>query len=310
MAVYAIGDVHGCFTALRTLLRRIGFDSTCDTLWFTGDLVDCGPQSLEVIRFVKNLGESAIVVLGNHDMHLLAIASGIAELKPHNSFQPILNAPDREALLQWLSTRRLIHHDPKLNYTFVHAGLLPQWNLAEAQSLAREVEQVISHHPERFFPHIFGDLPNHWDNQLQPPERWRILINAFTRLRYCDDGGNIVLRHKEPPGMKPPGLHPWFDMVNRWTGNATVIFGHWCTLGLCRGDNFICLDSGCGWGGDLTAARLDVTPVQFYSVSGPKEGIPGNTDSLTFPILNPEEATYNVNKVARIVPTMLSDSGH
>jgi bis(5'-nucleosyl)-tetraphosphatase (symmetrical) len=305
MAVYAIGDVHGCYTALRTLLKRINFDPAKDTLWFTGDLVDCGPQSLEVIRFVKDLGDRAIVVLGNHDMHLLAIATGIAELKPHNSFQPILKAPDREALLEWLGTRLLLHHDPELNYTLVHAGLLPQWDRAEAQSLARELENVISHCPEKFFPHIFGDLPNRWNKELQPPERWRIIINAFTRLRYCDDKWNMALRHKEPPGMKLPGLQPWFDVIDRKSGDSTILFGHWCTLGLCRGENFICLDSGCGWGGDLTAARLDVTPLRFYSVPGPDKGIQGNTASLMFPILNPEDAEYNTGRVTRIIPTML-----
>ena len=305
MAVYAIGDVHGCYTALRTLLERIGFDPAVDTLWFTGDLVDCGPQSLEVMRFVKDLKDAAIVVLGNHDMHLLAIAAGAAQLKPHNSFQPILAAPDREALLTWLRTRLLLHHDSGLNYTLVHAGLLPQWDLAESQSLARELENVIANRPASFFPHIFGDLPNRWDKRLNPPERWRIIINAFTRMRYCDDKGNIALRHKEPPGMKDPRLQPWFDVINRRSDESTVIFGHWCTLGLCRGNNFICLDSGCGWGGDLTAVRLDITPLQFYSVPGPKKGNQDDTSSLMFPVLNPEEATYNTGKVTRIIPTML-----
>lgn len=305
MAVYAIGDVHGCYTALRTLLKRIGFDPSCDALWFTGDLVDCGPQSLEVVRFVKNLADSAIVVLGNHDMHLLAVAAGVAELKPHNSFQPILNAPDREELLTWLGTRPLFHHDPGINFTLVHAGLLPQWNLAEAQFLARELEAIISTRPDRFFPHIFGDLPSRWDKELLPPERWRVIINAFTRMRYCDDEGNMALRHKEPPGMRPPGLHPWFDVAQRQSDDSTVIFGHWCTLGLCRGDNFLCLDSGCGWGGDLTAARLDITPLQYYSVPGPKKRMLENAASLAYPILNPEDATYNTKTVTRIIPTIL-----
>ena len=305
MAVYAIGDVHGCYTALRTLLERIEYNPAHDRLWFTGDLVDCGPQSLEVLRFVRDLEDNAIVVLGNHDIHLLAINSGIAELKPHNSFRPILNAPDREALLTWLGSRLLLHHDPELNFTLVHAGLLPKWDLAEAESLARELEDVISHRPASFFPHMFGDLPNRWDSELLSPERWRVIINAFTRMRYCDKKGNMALRHKEPPGMKPDGLQPWFDVANRRAGNATIIFGHWCTLGLCRGNNFICLDSGCGWGGDLTAVRLDVTPLRFYSVPGPKDGIPGNTTSLMFPLLNPEDAVYNTERVTRIVPVIL-----
>jgi len=305
MAVYAIGDVQGCFTTLRTLLERIGFDKARDVLWFTGDLVDRGPHSLEVLRFVKALGDKAVVVLGNHDLHLLAVAAGAATKRVRNTFQPILSAPDRRELTDWLASRPLLHHDAALDLTMVHAGFLPQWSLADAKRLAREVEQVIVNSPVMFFSHLFGDLPDRWNDHLASPDRWRVIVNALTRLRYCDKGGHMALRRAESPVEKPSHLLPWFDVPGRRSYDSTIIFGHWSTLGLCRGSNFIALDSGCGWGGDLTAARLDVSPMQFCSVSGPKEGFPEGAAILTFPVPNPEKATYRTSRVERITPRML-----
>jgi bis(5'-nucleosyl)-tetraphosphatase (symmetrical) len=305
MAVYAIGDVQGCFTTLKTLLDRINYDSARDTLWFTGDLVDRGPDSLEVLRFVKNLGDHAVVVLGNHDLHLLAVSAGAATAKPHNTFQSTLNAPDRQELMEWLAARPLLHHDTDLGFTMVHAGLLPQWDLAEAKRLAREVESAMADSPETIFKHLFGDRPDQWHEGLKPPDRWRIIINAMTRLRYCDSDGRMALRHNVPPVKRPPHLVPWFDAPGRRLHNSTMIFGHWSTLGLCRGADFVALDSGCGWGGDLTAARIDLSPMQFYAVPGPTEGLPNNTKKLIFPVPNPEEATYLISRVERIRPKML-----
>lgn len=305
MAVYAIGDVQGCLTTLKTLLERIDFDSAHDVLWFTGDLVDRGPQSLDTLRFVKKLGDSAVVVLGNHDLHLLAVAAGTATSRPHNTFQSILTAPDRQELIDWLISRPLLHHDAGLGFTMVHAGLLPQWELADAERLALEVRQAAIDSPEMFFKHLFGDLPNQWDDGLRPPDRWRITLNAFTRLRYCDIEGRMALRHSESPVGKPSHLLPWFDVPDRRSWDSTIIFGHWSTLGLCRSENFIALDSGCGWGGALTAARLDITPMQFCAVAGPTEGFPETASNLTFPVPNPEEATYSTSRVERITPKML-----
>jgi bis(5'-nucleosyl)-tetraphosphatase (symmetrical) len=305
MAVYAIGDVQGCLTTLRTLLERIAFNPARDTLWFTGDLVDRGPESLDLLRFVKSLGSSAIVVLGNHDLHLLAVYAGAATARQHNTFKSILDAPDREALIQWLSTRPLLHHAPDLGFTLVHAGLLPQWDLAHARDLAREAEAAIATRADTFFPLLFGDLPDQWDNDLTGPDRWRIIINAFTRLRYCDRDGKMALRHNGSPVSKPSHLLPWFDVPGRKSGGLSIIFGHWSTLGLCRGEDFIALDSGCGWGGDLTAARIDVTPVEFYAVPGPKSlGSKSNTRHI-FPVPNPEEASYSTSCVERVRAKMI-----
>ena len=305
MAVYVIGDVQGCLTPLQTLLERISFSASRDVLWFTGDLVDRGPQSLEVLRFVKHLNGSAVVVLGNHDLHLLAAAAGAARMGPHNTFQSILTAPDRQELIDWLSSCPLLHHDATLDLTLVHAGLLPQWELNDAKRLALEVENAIANSSQTFFQNLFGDLPDNWTEDLRPPGRWRVIVNAFTRLRYCDIQGRMVLRHNESPVLKPRELLPWFDLPDRRSKASIIIFGHWSTLGLCRGDNFIALDSGCGWGCDLTAARVDVSPVQFYTVAGPKSGLPKSRSVITFPVPNPEKAIYQTTTVQRIIPKML-----
>jgi bis(5'-nucleosyl)-tetraphosphatase (symmetrical) len=266
MAVYAIGDVQGCFGALRALLDRIGFDSGRDTLWFVGDLVNRGPQSLEVLRYVKSLPH-AVVVLGNHDLHLLAAASGQAPLKKQDTFQLLLAAPDRDELLSWLRERPLLHHDPGLGYTMMHAGLLPAWNLETALRLAAEAENFIRHSADNeLFLHMYGDTPDHWSDDLRGWARLRVIINGFTRLRYCDAAGRMDLRPKGAPGKQPPHLMPWFQVPGRASLQLRTVFGHWSTLGLWHSDGVIGLDSGCLWGGRLTAARLDSDPPLFTDV--------------------------------------------
>ncbi len=267
MATYAIGDVQGCFGALRALLDRIGFDPRHDTLWFTGDLVNRGPQSLEVLRFVRDLGECAITVLGNHDLHLLAVAAGASKHKARDTLQEVLAAPDRDELLAWLRRRPLVHYDAALGWLLVHAGLLPQWDLARALALAAEAQGLLagSAAPE-FFAHMYGDLPDHWRDDLQGVERIRVIINACTRLRYCDLEGNMDLRHKGRPGTQPPDLVPWFAVPGRRTRAIRVVFGHWSTLGCYQGEGVIGLDSGCVWGGCLSAVRLDGGELRFVAV--------------------------------------------
>ncbi|MGE5240890.1 MAG: symmetrical bis(5'-nucleosyl)-tetraphosphatase [Bacteroidota bacterium] len=275
MSVYAIGDVQGCYRALRALLVEIQFDPARDRLWFTGDLVNRGPQSLEVLRFVRDLDERAICVLGNHDLHLLAVASGAAKLKKHDTLHEILSAPDRDDLLHWLRTRPLLHHDAELDYTLIHAGLLPSWDLAEARRLAREVEAALQNDSHGdFFKHMYGDLPDHWNETLSGYDRLRVIVNAFTRLRYCDLEGCMDLRFKGSPGIQPADLLPWFQLPARRSRNLRIIFGHWSTLGRWRGDGVVCLDSGCLWGHTLTAARLDSQPINFSSVDCPQYLIP------------------------------------
>ncbi len=267
MALYAIGDVQGCYGALQRLLARIGFDRARDVLWFTGDLVNRGPQSAEVLRFVRGLGEQAVTVLGNHDLHLLAVACGASKRKARDTLQDVLSAPDREALLGWLRTRPLFHYDAARGLALVHAGLLPQWDVRQAQRLAAEAEAAIAQaEPGGFFRHMYGDLPDHWRDDLRGPERLRVLVNAFTRLRYCDLEGNMDLRHKGAPGSQPPDLLPWFQIPGRRSREVRILFGHWSTLGIHNADGVIGLDSGCLWGRTLTAARLDAAHPQFTSV--------------------------------------------
>ena len=267
MAVYAIGDVQGCYTALMKLLTQISFDPDRDRLWFTGDLVNRGPQSLEVLRFVKGLGERAECVLGNHDLHLLAVAAGAARLKKRDTLDDILQATDRNELLHWLRRRPLLHHDDGLGYTLIHAGLLPPWNLADARRLAHEAETVLrGDKVDEFFHHMYGDLPDHWNENLRGVDRLRVIINAFTRLRYCDLEGNMDLRPKGPPGSQPPDLMPWFQVPGRCSQECKIIFGHWSALGLWDGDGVIGLDSGCLWGHSLSAVRLDASPQEFFRI--------------------------------------------
>jgi bis(5'-nucleosyl)-tetraphosphatase (symmetrical) len=270
MSVYAIGDVQGCYDALRRLLDRLRYDPGNDRLWFTGDLVNRGPDSLRVLRFVRNLGERAVTVLGNHDLHLLAVAMGRARVKKHDTLDEVLSAPDRDELLDWLRRRALLHHDPDLGYTLLHAGLLPPWDLPTAQRLAREAERVLaSGQAGEFFAHMYGDLPDHWRDDLRGFDRLRVIVNAFTRLRFCDFEGNMDLRLKGAPGTQPPGMLPWFQVPHRRNRGVRVVFGHWSTLGPYRNEDVICLDSGCLWGRELSAVRLDAPDTTWTRVPCP-----------------------------------------
>lgn len=258
MAVYAIGDVQGCLAPLRALLEHIAFDPARDRLWFAGDLVNRGPDSLGVLRLVRDLGPAALTVLGNHDLHLLAIAAGAVEPKPRDTLDAVLAAPDRDALLDWLRAQPLLHHDAQLNYTLVHAGLLPQWDLPLALSLVAEVEAVLQGPDHRaFFARMYGDQPDHWEPSLRGVERLRVILNACTRLRYCDREGHMDLRPKGAPGSQAPHLMPWFTVPGRRSADLRILFGHWSTLGCRQEAGITGLDSGCVWGQTLTAARLD-----------------------------------------------------
>lgn len=265
MAVYAIGDVQGCYAGLRALLDKLKFDPASDTLWFTGDLVNRGPQSLEVLRFVSAI-PGVVSVLGNHDLHCLAVASGQAPEKKNDTFNSLFAAPDRDALLSWLRQRPLLHHDDKLEVSLVHAGLLPSWDVSEATRCAREAEHAIARSDKNeLFTHMYGDTPDRWQESLDGWARLRIIINAFTRLRYCHADGRLDLRPKMAPGRQPAGLLPWFQVPGRLSQSNRILFGHWSTLGVWNQDNVIGLDSGCLWGGRLTAVRLD-GPAQFTDV--------------------------------------------
>lgn len=256
MATYAIGDLQGCFDSLQALLGECGFSPARDRLWFVGDLVNRGPHSLEVLRFVSSLGDRAVTVFGNHDLHLLMVAEGCAKAHRSDTLQDILEAPDRDELLGWLRGRKMIHSEGE--FTMVHAGLLPSWTLQEALDLGAEVEKALRGRGYRkLMASMYGNQPDTWDESLTGYERLRVIINAMTRLRVCTPDGRMELRHKGRVEDIPPGYLPWFAVPGRKSAVTTVICGHWSALGLLAQPNLLALDSGCLWGRRLSAVRLE-----------------------------------------------------
>lgn len=259
MTTYAIGDIQGCFAELEKLLVQINFNSDEDILWFTGDLVNRGPQSLEVLHFIKSLGEQHIVVLGNHDLHLLAVAYGVRAGHRDDTLDAILTAPDKVELIDWLRHRPLLHHDKSSGYVMTHAGLAPCWRLNEARLLAQEVEAALRNPaPELFLKHMYGNEPTQWNENLSGAERLRCIINFLTRMRFCHADGRLDLTYKGQIAGKPQDLIPWFDVPNRANANEKIIFGHWAALGgKTDAPNLYALDTGCVWGNCLSAMRLE-----------------------------------------------------
>ena len=256
MSHYVIGDIQGCLDEFRHLLDLVAFDPPRDRLWLVGDLVNRGPDSLGVLRTVKSLGAAAVTVLGNHDLHLLTVAAGHRNAHRHDTLDPILRAPDRDELLTWLRTRPLIVRDD--NLLLVHAGLLPSWTSATALMLSREVEAMLrSDAHDDFLRHLYGDLPARWDDALTGYDRLRVIVNACTRLRYCAADDTMELNEKRGPQHAPPGHAPWFAHPERKSSGVTVLCGHWSTLDLLLAPRIAMLDSGCLWGGALTALRMD-----------------------------------------------------
>ena len=256
MAVYAIGDLQGSFEPLRRLLAKIGFDKARDRLWFVGDLVNRGPESLECLRFVKSLGDAAITVLGNHDLHLVCVAEGVEKTKRRDTLEDVLAAPDRDELVEWLRRRPLMHVEDDM--VLVHAALLPEWTVARARALAGEVEAALRGRDYRkLLERMYGDEPDRWREDLRGIDRLRVVINAMTRLRVCDDDGAMVLGFKGEPGEASDAWTPWFDVPGRRSRDHTVICGHWSALGVRVREDLAALDSGCVWGRSLTAMRLE-----------------------------------------------------
>jgi bis(5'-nucleosyl)-tetraphosphatase (symmetrical) len=252
---YAIGDVQGCDDELGELLRRLKFSPDRDRLWFVGDLVNRGPDSLAVLRRVRALGENAVVVLGNHDLHLLAVAHGARRRRKSDTLDEILAAADRDALLEWLITRPLAVAEG--DDLMVHAGLIPQWSVALTLSLAGEVSEALHRDPRALFDGMYGDAPDRWHQELAGMDRLRFTINVLTRLRVCTADGRVDLDIKGEPPPPPSPLRPWFAHAARLSRGARVIFGHWSALGLVREHGVIGLDTGCVWGGALSAVGLD-----------------------------------------------------
>ncbi len=257
MSTYAIGDVQGCFDELQRLLKKIRFDPARDLLWFVGDLVNRGPKSLEVLRYVRSLGERAVTVLGNHDLHLVA-ASLNGKTGKRDTLDAILAAPDGDELIAWLRSRPLIHSHG--NWVLVHAGLPPQWSTQEALEICADASRALVHRRSDAFlaSGMYGNEPDRWQKNLRGADRLRFVINCCTRMRACSPQGNIDLSHKGPPGEAPEGLLPWFAVPGRRSAQQTVIFGHWSALGRVAwpGHRAYGLDTGCVWGRKLTALRL------------------------------------------------------
>jgi bis(5'-nucleosyl)-tetraphosphatase (symmetrical) len=252
VATYAIGDVQGCYDELARLLEKIGFDASRDRLWFVGDLVNRGPKSLEVLRFARSLGDAVVAVLGNHDLHLLAVAEG-QKSKHADTFQDVLGAPDRDALLAWLRARPVMHAEGR--YALVHAGLLPQWTVEKSLALAKEVAAVLSSGDfSEFFRNMYGGTPERWSDSLAGWERLRVIVNAMTRMRFCTPGGAMDFHVKGEDA--PAGFVPWFE-TRPASEEAVLVCGHWSALGLKLTPRLAALDSGCVWGGSLSALRLE-----------------------------------------------------
>lgn len=258
MATYVIGDVQGCFDELQRLLKKVRFRPDADRLWFTGDLVNRGPDSLAMLRFVRDLGDRAVTVLGNHDLHMIA-AQLTGRVRKKDTFGDVLAAPDRDELLDWLRRRPLVHAEG--DWLLVHAGLPPQWTVADAVAICAEVSRTIaSKRADRFFTgHMYGDEPDRWRPSPRGWDRLRFVINCCTRMRVCTPEGHVDLEYKGPAGNAPDGLIPWFTVPGRRSASATVLFGHWSTLGRVHWPEHRAygLDTGCVWGRQLTALRLD-----------------------------------------------------
>ena len=256
MATYAVGDIHGCLDLLRRLLDVAGFDGARDRLWLVGDVVNRGKQSLATLRWLHQNRAMITLVLGNHDIHLLAANTGAIKPKPDDTINEILRAEDGDELCNWLRTMPLAHYEN--DYLMVHAGVLPMWDADRVMRLAAEASAAINGEQWYAFAKVlYGDMPDNWLATLQGFDRWRVIVNALTRLRVCADDGKMFLRFSGAPDDAPKGTRPWFDIPRRKTAKVKMICGHWAALGLVQRDNLLALDTGAFWRGRLTAARLE-----------------------------------------------------
>lgn len=260
MSEYAIGDIQGCFEPLLRLLDFIQFNERVDRLWFVGDLINRGPQSLEVLRFIKRLPLPARITLGNHDLHFLGKFFGDNDLKNHDdTLHDIFLSNDGEELAQWLRKQSILYHDEALNIVMCHAGIPPVWDLRQAKRYANELEQaILGPDYQNFFTHMYGNEPHAWSSDLSGMARLRLITNYFTRMRFCDNQGRLVLNYKGTIAQAPPNLFPWFSVPARQKIDADIVFGHWAALqGYSPDPKIFAIDTGCLWGGSLTALRLE-----------------------------------------------------
>lgn len=273
MSTYAIGDIQGCYDSLQRLLALCDFDPAHDRLWLVGDLVNRGPKSLETLRLIKSLGNSATTVLGNHDLYLLMVAEGGAKFRgKDDTLQEIFDAPDCAELLNWLRHQPLCHTEG--TYCLVHAGLLPEWTAARARELSKEVEAALQGPDFReFILNLWGSEPAGWSDELTGWPRLRVIVNAMTRMRFCTPEGVMEFKAKGKLSNAPANHIPWFDLPNRQHADTVLVTGHWSALGLKVTPNLLALDSGCLWGGHLTAVRLEDRRV-FQVDCSPSEALP------------------------------------
>ena len=272
--IYLMGDLQGCCQALERMLQTIDFSPSRDHLFVLGDLVNRGPDSLGVLRRLRGLDNAATCLLGNHDLHLLAVAHGVRKMHRSDTLAPILDAPDREEWLYWLRQQRLAVQAH--GWLMVHAGVVPQWDAAQTVVLAGEVEAMLRS-PEvgEFLTLMNGNEPARWDDSLQGVDRWRCVVNSLTRLRFCAADGTMEFATKEGAGGAPEGYMPWFEVPGRRTQGTPVAFGHWSTLGLVNRDDLLALDTGCLWGGHLTAVRVDGATREVIQIPCPQAQKPG-----------------------------------
>jgi bis(5'-nucleosyl)-tetraphosphatase (symmetrical) len=276
MSVYVIGDVQGCYTELRRLLDKIHFDQSCDQLWFCGDLVNRGPESLQTLLFVRSLGDAAISVLGNHDLHLLAIYYTQKKIRKSDSLTEILRSPDCDELMQWLRSRSLVHYDKNLRFLMVHAGVYTDWDLDQTLGYASEVEQLLQGEgSQALLKRMYGNKPDRWSKDLTEIDRWRCIINIFTRMRFVTTDGRLDYNAKSSPGEHvDQQLTPWFDMNRRLDQSIRIAFGHWSTLGVgAYGQNYA-VDGGCVWGGKFIALRIDSSQPEWFSINCESQSAP------------------------------------
>ena len=263
MALYLIGDLQGCDDALQRLLEQLDFSPSRDTIFLLGDLVNRGPASALVLRRLMGYGHAARSLLGNHDLHLLAAGHGIRPPHRLDTLQAVLEAPDRAAMLDWVAHQRMAMYETLKGQTIlmVHAGVLPEWSAAQTMALAAEVEAVLQGpNLAAFLGQMYGNTPTQWNDALQGMERLRMIVNVLTRLRFCSADGHMEFDSKEGAGNSPEGYMPWFEVPGRRTAGTTVAFGHWSTLGWLGRRDLLSLDTGCVWGGSLSALKIGISP--------------------------------------------------
>ena len=282
MSTYVIGDIQGCLTELKELLKKIKFSADKDIIWFTGDLINRGPKSLETLRYVRDMGQNAISVLGNHDLHMLAIYHGLQKQRPSDTLDSILNAPDNDNLIEWVSTLPLLHSANNDQHILVHAGIYPLWSIPQAKKYAREVESALRGDKLiDFLSNMYGNKPDSWNESLTGWERLRFITNTFTRMRYCTADAKLDLKSSVAPEKQKKALVPWYTLR---PGNSEqhIFFGHWSTLGLNNENGTHCIDTGCLWGDKLTALKID-EDYQYYQINCKGEQNPFDKSFISSP---------------------------